>query len=77
MTVYVSVSNASESEIADALKVKEFAVTMAKRQARAFSAKRLKTVVDKLAELDSAFKSGKIEQNTAVWNGVYEVLLRT
>lgn len=75
--LYVSVSNATESEIADALKVKEFAVTMAKRQARAFSAKRLKTVVDKLAELDYAFKSGKTEQNTAVWNGVYEVLLRT
>lgn len=72
--LYASTSNSSVEEIASALKVKEFAVTMAKRQAKAFSPKRLVAVVEKLARLDYSFKSGRIEQYSAIWNGIYEVL---
>ena len=75
--LYSSVSNASDADIAAALKVKEFAVTMSRRQAKSFSAVRLKSIVDRLAELDYSFKSGKIEQSSAVWNGIYEVLIGT
>ena len=73
--LYASISSATNAEIAEALKVKEFAVTMAKRQAKAFSPKRLKAVTDKLAALDYAFKSGRTEQTSAVWNGILEVLI--
>lgn len=73
--LYASLSSASNAEIADALGVKEYAITMAKRQAKAFSPKRLLNVVDGLSKLDENFKTGKIEQNSAVINGVFEILL--
>lgn len=73
--LYSSISSATNAEIASALKVKEFSITMAKRQAKAFSPKRLKAITDALTNYDAAFKSGKIEQNSAVWNGILEVLI--
>lgn len=73
--LYASLSTESNAEIADALGVKEYAVTMAKRQAKAFSAKRLLGITDALAKLDEDFKTGNIEQNSAVLSGVFEILL--
>ena len=73
--LYVSVSKGTNAEIASYLKVKEFAVKKSKEQAARFSPKRLKNVVDKLAGYDSLFKSGEIAADSAVWNGIFEILI--
>lgn len=73
--LYASLSTASNAEIADAIGVKEYAVTIAKKQSKAFSPKRLLNIVDELSALDANFKTGKIEQSSAVMNGVFEILL--
>lgn len=73
--LYASISGINNAELADALGVKEYAMVMAKRQAKAFSSKRLFDIVEGLAVLDESFKTGKIEQNSAIWNAVFEVML--
>ncbi|MBR1868367.1 MAG: DNA polymerase III subunit delta [Clostridia bacterium] len=74
--LYVSVTTTSMSvsEIAKNLKVKEYAVKKAKIQAASFSPKRIKEITDKLASLDVMFKSGRLEQQDAVWNAIMSVL---
>ena len=73
--LYASISNLSDAEIAKNLKVKEFAVKMARRQAKAYSIKRLKEIVDALSSYDEKFKQGLIEQNSAVWNAIFNILV--
>ena len=73
--LYSALSPLSDGEVAKHLKIKEFAVKMARRQAKAFSVKRLKEIVDTLALYDEKFKQGYVEQNSAVWNSVFNVLI--
>ena len=73
--LYASISNLSDAEIAKSLKVKEFAVKMAKRQAKAYSVKRLKEIVDALSLYDERFKQGYVEQSSAVWNAIFNILV--
>lgn len=71
---FVSMSNKNDADLANILGVKEFAVTMARRQARSFSTKRLKKIMDKLSECERSFKSGKITFDSAFIYGVFSVL---
>ncbi len=71
---FVSMSNKSDDDLAGILGVKEFAVTMARRQAKSFSSKRLKKIMDKLAECERGFKSGVISFDGAFLSGVFSVL---
>lgn len=73
--LYVSVSKATNAELAGYLKVKEFAVKKSREQAARFSPKRLKSVVDKLAGYDAKFKSGEVSADSAIWNGIFEILI--
>ena len=73
--LFVSLSAESDGALASYLGIKEYAVKKAREQARRFSAKRLKSVMDKLSEEDSLFKQGRIEANSAVWNGILNVLV--
>lgn len=73
--LYSALSPLSDGEVARCLKVKEFAVKMARRQAKAYSVKRLKEIVDSLALYDERFKQGFVEQSSAVWNAIFSILV--
>ena len=73
--LYSALSPLPDGEVAKQLKIKEFAVKMARRQAKAYPLKRLKQIVDSLAKYDEEFKQGVIEQNSAVWNAIFNVLI--
>ena len=72
---YVSVSNESDKALSEYLGIKEFAVKKAREQARRFSPKRLKAVTDKLEKEDADFKQGKLEAQSAIWNGILNILV--
>lgn len=62
---YCYISNGTNSEIANKLKIKEYAVVIAKQQAQKVGAKKLKTIVELCANLDYKIKSGKISLENA------------
>jgi len=55
-----------DAEIAEALGVKEYAIKMCRNQAKVFSPKKLKKIVDMLALADLNIKNGKIKEDIAV-----------
>ncbi|MDE7395577.1 MAG: DNA polymerase III subunit delta [Clostridiales bacterium] len=63
--LYVSVTPSYERMASD-LGVKEFAVKKAQQQAARFSARRLKAICDSLHKADYDFKTGKINDQTAL-----------
>jgi DNA polymerase-3 subunit delta len=73
--LHSAISTLSDAEVAKHLKIKEYAVKMSRRQAKSFSVKRLKEIVDSLTLYDESFKQGKIEPSSAVWNGILGVLI--
>ncbi|MCI5837633.1 MAG: DNA polymerase III subunit delta [Christensenellaceae bacterium] len=73
--LHISLSNAKDSEIAENLGVKEFAVKMTRRQIRKFSVKRLKNICDKLSEYDIMFKSGETGLDEALMNGIFSAVI--
>ena len=58
--------NENNAKVASLLGVKEFAVVMARRQSKLFSAKQLKQIVDLCLQLDYAVKSGEMLTPNAV-----------
>lgn len=72
--LFVSLNPTSDTLSSD-LKVKEFAVKMAIKQAKAFSPRRLKAVVDKLNALDADVKGGRMIDKTALISFVCETVL--
>lgn len=72
--LYVSIT-ADKSTLAASLGVKEYAVTMAARQAKRFSPKRLKSIVDNLNRYDRAFKSGEIGDREALDTFIAQTLV--
>ena len=65
--LYVSVNKGkSQSEIAELLGIKEFAVKMLNNQISVFSPKQLKTIVDMIAEYDKKIKTGEMKENIAI-----------
>lgn len=73
--LHASISNLSEVQLASVLGVKEYAVKMARVQAKKFTPVRLKNICDKLGSFDGAFKSGDISVDSALWNAVFNVLI--
>ena len=59
-------SDKRDADIASALGVKEYAIKMCRNQARVFTPKKLKKIVDMLADADKNIKMGKIKEDTAV-----------
>ncbi len=72
--LHVSLSDKPNSELAQLLGVKEYAIKKAKEQARAFSPKRLMRITQKLTEYDAGFKSGVISLDNATFNSVFTIL---
>lgn len=72
--LHASISKASNLELAETLGVKEFAVKIAKQQAKNFTPKRLKQICDKLSLLDGKFKSGDLGIDTALWTAVFNAM---
>lgn len=70
----VSLNPESTTLVSD-LKVKEYAVKVAIRQAKAFSPRRLKAIFDKLCEADAAIKGGRIVDRNALHTFVCETVL--
>ena len=64
-----------ESTLATDLKAQEFAIKMAKKQAAKFSPKRLKTIVDKLDDIDFTLKSNSSQAKTVLTAFVCETVL--
>ncbi len=71
---FAAVSTDSDAVLADKMGVKEYAIKMARRQAKSFSPKRLKKIMDRLSQNDADFKSGKITFDGAFLTGVFTVL---
>ena len=73
--LFCSVSDKTDSELAAALGVKEYAVKKSREQARAFSQKKLLNTVNYFTRCDADFKSGKISLDNALWNSFFKVLI--
>ena len=67
--------NPSSDTLASDLKVKEYAVKMAVKQAKAFTPRRLKAVFDNLNALDCDVKAGRMIDKTALITFVCETVL--
>lgn len=63
-----------DAEIAEALGVKEYAIKMCRNQAKVFSPKKLKKIVDMLANADLNIKNGKIKEDIAVKTIIVAIL---
>lgn len=66
--------NMSDSMIAEALGVKEYAIKMCRAQAKAFTPRKLKKIVDMLAAADKNIKLGKIKEDIAVKTIIIDIL---
>ena len=69
--LHVSISSLTDGALATSLGVHEYAVKKAKIQAKKFSVKRLKSICDKLAGYDTAFKSGELSLDSVLWNSIF------
>lgn len=72
---YSLISVASDSQLAKSLSVHEYAVKKARQQAKKFTPKRLKSIVDKLSSYDLAFKSGKIALTDVLFNSILNIIM--
>ncbi|MBQ7467057.1 MAG: hypothetical protein IJS74_03175 [Clostridia bacterium] len=73
--LYVAINkDKTDSEIASLLGVKEYAVKMVKNQARVFSPKKLKDIVDMLYNFDRDIKQGRIKEEIAIKTAVLNIL---
>ena len=71
---YAKVYGGSSSDLARNMGEKEYTMRMAKEQSAAFSAKKIKEVVEKLAFLDGEYKSGKISLDGAYDMALFGIL---
>ncbi len=73
--LYVSVNkDKTDAEIASLLGVKEYAVKMVKNQAKIFSPKKLKQIVDMLYKFDRDIKQGRIKEEVAIKTATLNIL---
>ena len=63
-----------DSEISENLGVKEYAIKMCRNQARVFTPKKLKRIVDMLADADKNIKNGTIKEDIAVKTIIVEII---
>lgn len=64
----------TDAELASLLQVKEYAVKMVKNQAKVFSPRSLKKIVDMLYEADRNIKMGKIKEDIAMYQVILNIL---
>lgn len=65
--LFVSINkDKTPAELATLLGVKEFAIRMLKNQVQVFSPKKLKIIVDMIAEYDKKIKLGEMKENLAI-----------
>ena len=67
-------STMSDKTIAESLGVKEYAIKMCRNQAKVFTPKKLKQIVDMLANADKNIKSGKIKEDVAIKTIIVKIL---
>ncbi|MBQ7578986.1 MAG: DNA polymerase III subunit delta [Clostridia bacterium] len=73
--LFVSINkDKTDGELASAFGVKEYAVKMLRVQARAFTPRKLKIIVDNLASLDAKIKQGKIKDEIGLEIVFFEIL---
>ena len=72
---YASISACDTRELAVSLGADEWQIKKAKTQAKNFTPKRLKFIVDKLSSLDGDFKSGEVTLDDALWNSIFNVMI--
>lgn len=73
--LFVSINkDKTASELASLLGVKEFAIKMMKSQTDVFSSKKLKQIVDMVADCDRKIKSGLIKENVAIKTVIFNIL---
>lgn len=72
---YSLISSASDSELATSLQTPEFAIRKAKNQAKKFTPRRLKAIVEKLAKYDMEFKSGELTVNDVLFNSIINIIM--
>ena len=73
--LHVAISSMTETEIAEAFSIKEFAVRKAKEQAGKFKITALKKAVDVLGDADFNFKSGKRDISGEFYLSLFKILL--
>ena len=73
--LHIAVSDATNSELAETLGVKEYSVKMTRQQLRKFSVKRIKSICEKFSFYDASFKRGDINVSSALWNGVFSAII--
>ncbi len=72
--LYAAVSKCDRELLARYLRVKPYAMEMAARQAKTYTPKRLKKIVDRLSQIDADFKSGRINDRVALDTFIAETL---
>lgn len=71
---YAKISKLSSGELANALGVKEFAITKAKQQAESFKAVQLKKILDAIADAEIKIKTGKLDTDVAIKTALVSIL---
>lgn len=73
--LFVSINkDKTDAELATMLGVKEYAIKMVKSQAKVFSARNLKKIIDMLYNADRNIKMGKIKEDIAMYTVVLNIL---
>lgn len=71
---FSKITPGTDKQVADLFKVKEFAITKARRQAQKFKATELKNILQFLAAAEENIKSGKIGQDIAIKSTLVNIL---
>lgn len=71
---HASFSSLSNSELANLLGVKEYAIVKAKEQAKSYSKAQLKNILEVLENVDNMVKSGKMSAENAIYYVVFKIL---
>lgn len=72
--LFSAITPLANSEIADILGVKEFAVKRLKQQAEKFSKIALKDIVLLISQTEFDFKSGKVDGKNACQNLIFKII---
>ena len=73
--LFVSINKEkTDAELASLFNVKEYAVKMLRNQTKIFGARKLKQIVDNLAQLDAGIKQGKIKDEIGLEVAIFEIL---
>ena len=72
--IFSSLSDYSDGELAEMFKVKPFAITKARKQSAVFTKIQLKNILNLLDEIDFMIKSGKMQNENALYYLIFKIL---